>query len=190
MTLWVALLGAYLVGSLDFGRVIPQAQLAVSEGEGSPTWRLQRNGRLMAGLGHVMSGLIAASAGWLAGGGGDPINSAAAYGAGLAAVIGHTFPIFHRFRGSSAFGVGWGTLAFTAPQVAVSAVVGWLSMRAFRGASSPLPAVVGALFAWMAGWISGIDGWSLTWLSAMLGVIAVEAMWGRKRSAAFGAEVR
>src|SRR5665811_1328428 len=107
MPTWLALLGAYIIGSLDFAVVVGQANGVDirSVGSGNPGTSnvlrtLGRGPAAMVLVGDTLKGVIAAAVGWLAAGtGGDPALEPLAYAAGFLAVAGHAFPVFHRFKG-------------------------------------------------------------------------------------------
>ncbi len=171
---WLAIIGAFLVGGLDFGRVF--TQMHALDGSDVP---LTRAHRLMAGFGNVFKGVLGATAGWWAGEWGDPASSAAAFAAGAATVAGHTFPIFHRLRGSVAAGPAAGVGLFLIPIPSVGAVVAGWSVRVVTKSTA---AGVGASAATLllGAVLGGIGGWPLLWLSAMLIlVLSSKVMAGR-----------
>ena len=78
MPTWLALIGAYLIGSLDFAFVVAQAKgvdiTAVGSGNPGTSNVLRTLGRgpaAMVLIGDMLKGFIAAALGWLAAGGGD-----------------------------------------------------------------------------------------------------------------------
>ncbi|MGH8944351.1 MAG: glycerol-3-phosphate acyltransferase, partial [Acidimicrobiia bacterium] len=101
----LAIVAAYLVGSIDFA-VIVGRMYGVDihqEGSGNPGMSnvLRTMGRVPAAMvfiGDTLKGTIGAAMGWVASGSPDPAVHWA-FLAGLAAVVGHCYPIFHRFKG-------------------------------------------------------------------------------------------
>ena len=95
-----AIVAGYLLGSVDFGVIVPRL-LGVDiygTGSGNPgaTNVLRTMGRKEAALvllGDLAKGVGAAALGSWAGG---PVIG---FAAGLAAVVGHCFPVWHRFKG-------------------------------------------------------------------------------------------
>lgn len=116
----IALVVAYLVGSVDFAVIVARMHgVSIHEvGSGNPGTSnvLRTLGRVPAAMvlvGDLMKGIIAAAIGTLAGGG-DPLG-VWAFSAGLAAVAGHCYPIFHRFKGGKGVATAAGVFLFTMP---------------------------------------------------------------------------
>lgn len=176
MPVWLALLGAYVVGSVDFAVVIARSRgidiRAVGSGNPGASNVLRILGRGPASMvlaGDMVKGVMAAAFGWIAAGG-PPVDQSVAYLAGLAAVVGHAYPVFHRFRGGKGVATGAGVLLFTIPAAALILAAVWVVVaRAFKVASlASLVTVVGAL---PLAYAFGADGWSLFWLGAILVLI-------------------
>jgi acyl phosphate:glycerol-3-phosphate acyltransferase len=105
MPVWLALVGAYVVGSIDFAVVVARSRGVDihSVGSGNPGTSnvLRTMGRgpaAMVLVGDMLKGVIAASFGWIAAGG-DPANQPIVYMAGLLRGAWSCLPVFHRFRG-------------------------------------------------------------------------------------------
>jgi acyl phosphate:glycerol-3-phosphate acyltransferase len=179
MPAWLALVGAYLIGSLDFAVVVAAAHGVDirSVGSGNPgasnvLRSLGRGPAVMVFLGDALKGVIAAAIGYLASGGGDPANQPLAYAAGFLAVVGHVFPVFHRFRGGKGVATAAGVLLFTVPPVAFVAAVLWVVIaKLFKVASIASLTVV--IVSVPLAWAVGARGFSLGWLGAMLSLIVV-----------------
>lgn len=179
MPAWLALAGSYLIGSLDFAVVVAQAHGVDIHrvGSGNPgasnvLRSLGRGPAVMVFFGDALKGVIAAAIGYLASGGGDPANQPLAYLAGTAAVLGHVFPVFHRFRGGKGVATAAGVLLFTVPPVALAGALLWgVIAKLFKVASIASLAVV--VLAVPAAWLVGARGFSLVWLGAMLVVIVL-----------------
>ncbi len=107
----VAFVLGYLIGSVDFAVLVARARGGdiYEMGSGNPgAANVLRNlgwrAALPVMLGDMAKGAGAAALGlWLGG------SDAAGWAAGFAAVVGHCFPVWHRFRGgkgvATAFGV-------------------------------------------------------------------------------------
>lgn len=173
----MALVGSYIIGSVDFAVLVARARgvdiHAVGSGNPGTSNVLRTLGRGPAGMvltGDMLKGLIAAALGWIAAGG-DPVFQPMAYLAGFLAVVGHVFPVFHRFKGGKGVATAGGMMLFTIPVVALILAVAWVVVaRAFKVASmASLVAVAGAL---PLAYAFGAGGWSLVWLGATLALIA------------------
>lgn len=176
MPTWLALLGAYVVGSVDFAVVVARSRgvdiHTVGSGNPGTSNVLRTMGRgpaVMVLVGDMMKGVIAAAFGWIAAGG-NPVDQPIAYAAGLLAVVGHAYPVFHRFRGGKGVATAGGVMLFTVPWAALILAAVWVVIaKVFKVASiASLVAVAGAMplaYAW------GARGWSLVWLGAILVLI-------------------
>lgn len=179
MPTWLALVGAYLIGSLDFAVVVARAHGVDihTVGSGNPgasnvLRTLGKGPAAMVFLGDALKGVIAAAIGWLAGGAGDPANQPIAFAAGFIAVLGHCFPAFHRFKGGKGVATGAGVLLFTVPLVGfILAAVWGIVAKVFKVASIASLTVV-VLAVPLAFWV-GTRGAALAWLGAMLVLIVV-----------------
>jgi glycerol-3-phosphate acyltransferase PlsY len=168
-----AVVAGYLLGSVDFGVIVPR-MLGVDiygTGSGNPGASnvLRAVGRKEAALvllGDVAKGVGAAALGSLAGG---PVI---AFAAGLAAVIGHCFPIWHRFKGGKGVAAAGGMVAWLEPLallilLAVFVAVVALTRKASLGS---LIAALGLVPA-LAGF--GHRGWSLGLAGGAVALIVV-----------------
>ncbi len=179
MPTWLALVGAYLIGSLDFAVVVARAHGVDihNVGSGNPgasnvLRTLGKGPAAMVFLGDAMKGVIAAAIGWLAVGAGDPGNEPIALAAGFLAVAGHCYPIFHRFKGGKGVATAAGALLFTLPVVAAVLAVGWVVIaKVFKVASIASLAAVAATLP-LAIW-QGTRGVALGWLAAMVVLILI-----------------
>ena len=175
MTLAIALaiVAAYVVGSIDFAVVVARMHgVDIHEvGSGNPGASnvLRSIGRVPAALvllGDTMKGVVAGAMGMIAAASTDPTVEWA-FLAGLAAVVGHCYPVFHRFKGGKGVATGLGVLFFTVPLVGGIVFLGWVVLvRLTKTASiSSLIAVLGSIP--LAIW-QGVIGWSLVWLLATI----------------------
>lgn len=175
MPVALALIAAYLVGSLDFAVLVARMHgVDIREvGSGNPgTSNVLRSlGKVpaaMALVGDLLKGVIAAAMGAVAGG--DPLGPWA-FAAGLAAVAGHCYPIFHRFRGGKGVATGAGVLLFTMPLGGALLCGLWAAVVAVGRVASIGSLVVVVAAVPVAIW-QGVSGWALAVLAAMLALIA------------------
>jgi acyl phosphate:glycerol-3-phosphate acyltransferase len=126
MTIAVAIALGYAIGSVPFAFLIarwgggPDVRLAGSGNVGaSNVLRLvgRRAGALTALL-DVAKGAAAVGVAWLAGG-----TTAAASAGGVAAIAGHIYPGWLRFRGGKGVATSFGVFAVLAPLAAMAALV-------------------------------------------------------------------
>lgn len=163
----------YLLGSVDFGVVVSRAKGVdiYQVGSGNPgTANVMRVlGKRYAALvllGDLAKGLAAALVGlWL---GGRPVG----YAAGLAAVVGHCFPVWHRFRGGKGVATAAGMLLGLQPLVAIALGLTYAVVVLVTGISS-LGSLIATALSIPAVALAGDRGWSLLWLGlAVLLVVA------------------
>jgi acyl phosphate:glycerol-3-phosphate acyltransferase len=172
----LAIVAAYLVGSIDFA-VIVGRMYGVDihqEGSGNPGMSnvLRTMGRVPAAMvfiGDTLKGTIGAAMGWVASGSPDPAVHWA-FLAGLAAVVGHCYPIFHRFKGGKGVATGGGVLLFTVPLVAVIEIatwflIFWLTKTASIG-SMVIVVITIPLLIWQ-----GVTGLSLLWVALIIALV-------------------
>jgi glycerol-3-phosphate acyltransferase PlsY len=176
LTIALALVAAYVVGSIDFAVIIARMHgVDIHEvGSGNPGASnvLRSIGRFPAAMvlvGDTMKGVVGAAMGMIAAGVVD-FQSEWAFLAGLLAVVGHCYPVFHRFKGGKGVATGLGVLFFTIPIVAVIVVVSWmLLLKVTKTASISSLIVVGASIP-LAIW-RGVSGMSLVWLLVTVALV-------------------
>ncbi|MGH8945072.1 MAG: glycerol-3-phosphate 1-O-acyltransferase PlsY [Acidimicrobiia bacterium] len=173
MTVALALVAAYLVGSIDFAVVVARMRgVDIREvGSGNPGTSnvLRTMGKLPAALaltGDLLKGVVAAAMGMVASGVADPTVHWA-FAAGLAAVVGHCYPVFHRFRGGKGMATALGALAFTVPLVALVDAIIWLVTVKLSKTASVASLLAVAVTIPLALW-AGVRGLALLWLGAIL----------------------
>lgn len=173
----VAIISAYVVGSLDFAVVVARARGVDirSVGSGNPgasnvLRTLGKGPAIMVFVGDALKGVIAAAMGWVAAGGGDPVTEPLAFVAGLAAVLGHAYPVFHRFKGGRGVATGAGVLLFVVPLVSLGLAVLWFAVARLSKIAAVASLSVVLAAAPLAAW-AGVRGWSLVWLGAILALI-------------------
>ncbi len=162
-----AIVAGYLIGSIDFGVIMARVRGVdiYRAGSGNPgaTNVLRVMGRRTAALvmvGDLIKGFLAAMVGDLVGG------EVIGFVAGFAGVVGHCFPLWHRFRGGKGVATSGGMAAWLEPLVGVGLIVGWALVVAATKRASIASLVVAAAFV-PALVITGHRGWSLVWGGAV-----------------------
>ena len=160
----VALLLAYLIGSISFAVLVSRA-MGLSDprsyGSGNPgATNVLRSGNKLAAIltlvGDAAKGAVAVLLAQA---------FAARFGftglvitcAGLAAFIGHLYPVFHRFQGGKGVATAAGVLLALSPALGLCTLGTWLLVAAITRYSSLaalLAAVCAPLCAW---WLFGAD---------------------------------
>ncbi len=149
----VAILIGYLIGSLSFA-VIVSRLLRLPDphtyGSGNPgATNVLRTGHKVAALltlaGDAVKGWIAV---WLVREFGPAygVHEAGAALAGLAAFLGHLFPVYFGFKGGKGVATAAGILLAISPWLGLGTLATWLIIAIFLRYSS-LAAIVAALFA-------------------------------------------
>lgn len=173
----IVLLLAYLIGSISFAVVVSRMMGLADPhtyGSGNPgATNVLRTGNRKAAaltlLGDVAKGVVAVLlARWLASSLG--LSQTTVMLVGLAAFIGHLFPVFHGFRGGKGVATAAGVLLALNPLHGLAVLGTWL-LVAFTTRYSSLAALVAAVLApiyWML--FHGIDASTLAVLvmSALL----------------------
>ena len=169
----LAVVAAYIVGSIDFAVIVARMHgVDIHEvGSGNPGASnvLRSVGRVPAAMvlvGDTLKGVVGAAMGMVASGTTNP-QIEWAFLAGLAAVIGHCYPVFHRFRGGKGVATGLGVLFFTVPVVALITVVGWLILVRLTKTASISSLIMVLVAIPLAIW-QGVEGMSLVWLGATI----------------------
>lgn len=148
LTIAIVLL-AYLLGSLPFAVIVSKLyglEDPRSHGSGNPgATNVLRTGKksaaLLTLLGDSLKGWLAV---WLAGRlGGDTLAIALA---GVAAFVGHVYPVFLKFRGGKGVATAVGVLAGWSGALALVALAAWLATAALTRYSS-LSSLVAAMVA-------------------------------------------
>ena len=150
---FLAVLAAYLVGSLSFAVIVSRA-MGLSDprtyGSGNPgATNVLRSGSKAAA---ILTLVLDALKGWL------PValvvRFGPAYGLGewtiagvaLAAFLGHLWPVFFRFRGGKGVATAGGALLGIDPLLGAATIATWLIIAAFFRYAS-LASIVAAVFA-------------------------------------------
>jgi glycerol-3-phosphate acyltransferase PlsY len=172
----LALLAAYIVGSIDFAVIIGRMHgVDIHEvGSGNPGTSnvlrtLGKGPAIMVLLGDTLKGVIGAAMGWVASGDADPLGPWV-FAAGLAAVIGHCYPVFHKFRGGKGVATGFGVLIFTMPLVAVIVGLSWAILTKITKTASVSSMIVVSGTIPLAFW-QGVSGMAWVWLLATIALV-------------------
>ncbi|HJQ76813.1 MAG TPA: glycerol-3-phosphate 1-O-acyltransferase PlsY [Acidimicrobiia bacterium] len=172
----LALVAAYLVGSIDFAVVVARMHgVDIREvGSGNPGASnvLRSIGRFPAAMvlvGDTLKGVIAAAIGMIAVASTDP-QVHWAFLAGLSGVVGHCYPVFHRFRGGKGVATGLGVLVFTIPLVAGIVVASWLVLAKLTKTASVASLIVVLASVPLALW-QGVGGLALVWLLVTIALV-------------------
>jgi glycerol-3-phosphate acyltransferase PlsY len=164
----VGVLGlAYLIGSLDFAVIVARLKgkdiYALGSGNPGASNALRSMGKQAGALvllGDLLKGVAAAALGASLGG-----SATMAVGAGLAAVFGHCYPVFHRFRGGKGAATFAGMLLWVAPWAGLAMVLVFGGVVAATRIAS-VGSVAGAALALpLAVWLDGVRGRALVWLA-------------------------
>ena len=161
----MAIIAAYLLGSISFAVVVsklmrlPDPRSYGSKNPGATN--VLRTGSKLAAvltlLGDAAKGGVAV---WLASYFTDQLAAV-----GLAAFLGHLYPLFHRFQGGKGVATAAGVLLALDWRIGVGTIVTWLLIAFFLRYSS-LAALVAALFAPLA--TAFLLGWqSALWVAVM-----------------------
>jgi glycerol-3-phosphate acyltransferase PlsY len=170
LTIAFALVAAYVVGSIDFAVVIARMHGVdihqVGSGNPGASNVLRSIGRFPAAMvlvGDTMKGVVGAAMGMVASGTGDPLVHWA-FLAGFLAVVGHCYPVFHRFKGGKGVATGLGVLFFTVTLVGLIVVTSWMILLKLTKTASISSLIVVAASIPLAIW-QGATGLSLVWLA-------------------------
>lgn len=163
----VAFVLAYLVGSVDFGVIVPKAMGIdiYEQGSGNPgtsnVFRtLGKRAAALVLLGDGLKGFIAALIG------GALVDETTAFACGFAAVLGHAFPIWHRFRGGRGVATAIGAAIYLEPVVGLVLAVMWTVLVLVWKVASI--ASIAAMVLYVPGFVlTGHRGWQLVWATAI-----------------------
>lgn len=169
LSIVLAILAAYIVGSIDFAVIVARMHgVDIHEvGSGNPgasnvARSIGKFPAAMVLLGDTMKGVVGAAMGMVASGTADP-QIEWAFLAGLAAVVGHCYPVFHKFRGGKGVATGLGVLFFTVPWVGLILVASWLILVKVTNMASVSSLITVLASIPLAIW-QGVSGMSLVWL--------------------------
>ena len=165
------LLGAYLLGSVNTALVLSRARgLDIRQvGSGNPgasnvMRALGKGPAATVYLADLLKGFLPALVGLLA------CSPTIGAGAGLAAVIGHCYPIYHRFRGGKGVATAGGAMLALSPLVMVAMVIVYgVALKLSRiSAVGSLAAAVVSIPALL---LTGAAGGTVAWFAVMMVLI-------------------
>lgn len=169
----IAVVLAYLIGSIDFGVIVPRAFgvdiYSVGSGNPGASNVLRAMGKKPAGLvllGDALKGVAAVAVAdlWI----GGPTAAAA----GLAVVAGHIFPIWHRFKGGKGVATALGAALWLEPIVGAVLGIGWILVVLVTKTASL--ASLGAMLLYVPGFaVAGKRDAELWWVAATAVVVVV-----------------
>ena len=170
----LALLGAYVIGSIDFavfvGRMHGVDIRKVGSGNPGTSNVLRSLGKgpaAMVFVGDTLKGVAGAYLVMLAAG---DFRSHWVWAAGLAAVVGHCYPLFHGFKGGKGVATGLGVLLFAEPILGLILFGTWLVLAKLTKTASLASMVVTAAAVPVALTL-GVRGLSLLWLALTIGLV-------------------
>ncbi|MCH7906539.1 MAG: glycerol-3-phosphate 1-O-acyltransferase PlsY [Chloroflexi bacterium] len=147
-----SLIVAYLLGALPTGLAVGKALRGVDirrygSGSSGSTNVYRTLGRVPAATVvslDVAKGAVAVGIAWLATGGNEYAHATA----GVAVIVGHSWPVFSGFRGGRGVMTGWGAMIALSPIAAGITAIGWVVVTVTRYVS------VGSLFGTTIGTIA------------------------------------
>ena len=170
----VAFLLAYLLGSVDFGVIVPRVMGIdiYEQGSGNPgTSNVFRTvGKRAASLVLLGDGLKGFAATAI---GGIWVDETTAFACAFAAVLGHAFPIWHRFRGGRGVATAIGAAIYLEPIVGIVLAVLWTVLVLVWKVASI--ASIAAMLLFVPGFaVTGHRGWQLIWAAATATLVIVK----------------
>ena len=164
-----ALVASYLIGSFSFAILIAASSGVDirTAGSGNPGASnvLRVLGRRTAILVLIGDGLKGAAAAWM---GAVIVGPEFGYVTLFAAIVGHTFPIWHGFKGGKSVATAIGGFIFLAPAVGLALGVVWIVIVAVWKTAS-IASIAVMLMAVPGMWLAGRSNDELIWT----GVIAI-----------------
>ncbi len=169
---WIlVLVGAYLLGSVDFAVLIARARgLDIySRGSGNPgasnVYRsVSKNAGALVLVLDLLKGLTAGLVGAAIGG------PALGAGAGALAVLGHCYPIFHHFRGGKGAATLSGVMFALYPIAALVLLVVFIVLVLATHIAA-VGSIVVTLAAVPGAWLTGGSGWALIWMGTAAALV-------------------
>jgi glycerol-3-phosphate acyltransferase PlsY len=165
------MVGAYLLGSVDFAVVIARARGSdiYSQGSGNPgASNVYRSvGKVAGAVVLVLDLAKGLGSGLLGVAIGGPALGAAA---GLAAVVGHCYPVFHHFRGGKGAATLSGVMFGLFPPAAAVLLVVFVGLVIVTRIAA-VGSIVVTLAAVPAAALTGGGGWVLVWLGVAAALV-------------------
>lgn len=151
---------AYLLGSISTGAIVPRLMGVdiYTHGSGNPgASNVMRTIGKKAGA-VVM--LLDAGKGLVAALIGGAVSTEVGFWCALAAVVGHVFPVWHRFRGGRGVATAIGAVLYLAPWFGLLLAIGWGATVAVTKTASI--ASLAAMVLYVPGYaVYGHRGWAL-----------------------------
>jgi glycerol-3-phosphate acyltransferase PlsY len=164
----VVIVVGYLIGSIDFAVLVARSRGVdiYAEGSGNPgasnvSRVLGKRAGAAVMLGDLLKGVAAAAIGELVGG-----TELLGFIAGGAAVVGHCFPVWHRFRGGKGVATTVGVLLWTIPLLGLALALLWAGIIAASRTAS-LGSLALVVLAIPGVWLWAEDGWSVVVMAAI-----------------------
>jgi len=169
----LAIVLAYLLGSISFGVLVAKSQgidiHTVGSGNTGTSNVMRVLGKKLGAVvlvGDAGKGMLAAAIGvWL-------VDPAFGYVTLFAAVLGHAFPVFHRFRGGKSVATALGGFVVLAPIVGVVLTIIWVVILiVWKTASIGSIIVMVLVVPFLA--LTGRSGFDLAWSGAIVVFILI-----------------
>ena len=166
----LAILAGYFIGSVDVAVIIARRHGVdiYGAGSGNPgasniSRTLGRRHGALVMIADVLKGVVAAAIGELVGG-----SELVGFAAGAMAVVGHCFPLWHRFRGGKGVATGGGMLLWTIPGLGLALGIIWGAAVAITRVSSHGSLIIAVLA------VPGVAIWARNgWSAVIMGVLSV-----------------
>jgi glycerol-3-phosphate acyltransferase PlsY len=175
----IATLLGYLIGSISFAVVVSRLMglddpRAYGSGNPGATNVLRSGNKKAAILTLLMDALKGFVPVWLVVAFGEPygLGEGSAALVGLAAFVGHLWPVFFGFKGGKGVATGAGLLLGLNPLLGVATLLSWAMVAYFTRYSS-LAAIVAAVFAPFYQWLI----WGFGPTTMVCAVLAVLLLW-------------
>lgn len=182
----LALAIAYLVGSVDFGVIVPKLMGIdiYAEGSGNPgtsnVFRtLGKKAAAMVLVGDLLKGVVAVWAGAAI------VDNPFAYWSAVAAVIGHSFPIWHKFKGGKGVATALGGSLFLQPLVGGVAALIWISI-VLKTKTASIASLIGVGLLLPGFALQGVRGTQLLAIGVLVTIVYVRHAPNIKRMLAGG----
>ena len=164
-------LSAYLVGSLNVAAIVARSRglNIYATGSGNPgasnVYRsLGKRWAVLVYVVDLLKGFVPALIGLTA------FDLTVATFAGLCAVVGHCFPVFHKFRGGKGVATGGGVILAVAPLVLLGLALIYAVLVRLTKISSA-GSLVSVLSSVPLVAVSGVRGWALVWVALIVVLI-------------------
>lgn len=169
----IALVIGYLLGSIDSGVIVPRLMGIdiYAHGSGNPgASNVMRTLGKRAGaavmLADAVKGALAAGIGsWM-------VSDVVGFWAAFAAVVGHVFPVWHRFRGGRGVATAIGAVLWLEPWFGLVLALGWAATVVITKTASI--ASLGAMLLYVPGYaLFGRRGWELVAAGLTAGLVII-----------------